>query len=221
MRWSLCSRCSRTCESGSGDHRIARCLPVGSVPGGTVISARQRRAIIVTAEPGLVAVRGPTPAARADLPPESLGTVIGFAAEPGQPALDGPAGENSPYAAALLKHLSAGGFSFGDVMTMVTEEVYLKTKAQQLPWTNSSLRRVLTFAAPQEEDADQTAITSERRKLLLTIAGTPAETRDYVEALAGQEDVPLDALYGMSRVRIKMSDAGGDLERSSRAARRQ
>jgi uncharacterized caspase-like protein len=188
-------------------------------PVGTVIQLPGSDApITVTAEPGLAAVRGPTPTARPDLPPESLGTVIGFAAEPGRPALDGPAGENSPYAAALLKHLSAGGFSFGDVMTMVTEEVYLKTKAQQLPWTNSSLRRVLTFAAPEEQDPDTTAIAGERRKLLLTIAGTPEETRKYVEALAGQEEVPLDALYGMLNVLgVKVTDAGGDLEQQLQA----
>lgn len=184
-------------------------------PAGTVIKLPDSDvAITITAtDPGLAPLRGPTPTARPDLPPESLGTVIGFAAEPGQPALDGPAGENSPYAAALLKHLSAGGFSFGDVMTMVTEEVYLKTRAQQLPWTNSSLRRVLTFAAPEEADPDQTAIQSERRKLLLTIAGTPEETRGYVEALAGQENVPLDALYGMLNVLgVKVTDNGGDIE---------
>src|SRR5690606_13432615 len=92
-------------------------------PAGTVIRLPgSEMPVTITAEPGLAPVRGPTPTARPDLPPESLGTVIGFAAEPGRPALDGPAGENSPYAAALLKHLSAGGFSFGDVMTMVTEE---------------------------------------------------------------------------------------------------
>ena len=183
-------------------------------PAGTVIKLPDSDvAVTLAPESGLAPVRGPTPAARRDLPPESMGTVIGFAAEPGRPALDGPAGENSPYAAALLKHLSAGGFSFGDVMTMVTEEVYLKTKAQQLPWTNSSLRRVLTFAAPEEADPDQSAIQSERRKLLLTIAGTPEETRGYVEALAGQEDVPLDALYGMLNVLgVKVTDAGGDIE---------
>jgi len=189
-------------------------------PVGTVIKLPDSDApITITAiEPGLAPLRGPTPAARPDLPPESLGTVIGFAAEPGQPALDGPAGENSPYAAALLKHLSAGGFSFGDVMTMVTEEVYLKTRAQQLPWTNSSLRRVLTFAAPEQQDADTTAIEGERRKLLLTIAGTPDETRKYVEALAGQEDVPLDALYGMLNVLgVKPDTAGGDLEQQLKA----
>ncbi|MEO7221422.1 MAG: caspase family protein, partial [Devosia sp.] len=183
-------------------------------PVGTIIKLPDSGApITITAtEPGLAPVRGPTPAARPDLPPESLGTVIGFAAEPGQPALDGPAGENSPYAAALLKHLSAGGFSFGDVMTMVTEEVYLKTKAQQLPWTNSSLRRVLTFAAPEETDPDESAITSERRKLLLTIAGTPAVTRTYVEALAAEEAVPLDALYGMLDVLGVDPEASDTLE---------
>jgi uncharacterized caspase-like protein len=202
---------------------LARVVPVTIVlldacrsdpfPVGTFIQIPGSDApVTVTAEPGLAPVRGPTPAARPDLPPESLGTVIGFAAEPGRPALDGPAGENSPYAAALLKHLSAGGFSFGDVMTMVTEEVYLKTRAQQLPWTNSSLRRVLTFAAPEETDPDESAITSERRKLLLTIAGTPPVTRTYVEALAGEEAVPLDALYGMLKVLGVDASAGEALE---------
>lgn len=55
--------------------------------------------------------------------------MLGFAAEPGKAALDGPAGGNSPYAAALLRHLSAmTGLEFGTVMRMVTEEVYLKTQ---------------------------------------------------------------------------------------------
>lgn len=184
-------------------------------PAGTVIQLPGSDAVVpVSDQPGLAAVRGPTPVARADLPPESLGTVIGFAAEPGAPALDGPAGGNSPYAAALLRHLSAGGFSFGDVMTMVTEEVYLKARAQQLPWTNSSLRRVLTFEAPKEADPDVSAITGERRKLLLSIAQTPEPTRAFVERLAGQEEVPLDALYGMLDLLGEgAAGGGGDLER--------
>ena len=32
--------------------------------------------------------------------------MIGFAAEPGKAALDGKPGGNSPYAAALIKHLA-------------------------------------------------------------------------------------------------------------------
>ncbi|HVY43563.1 MAG TPA: caspase family protein [Hyphomicrobiaceae bacterium] len=164
---------------------------------------------------GLAAIRGPTPVASRAIDPQSLGAVIGFSASPGQPALDGPPGGNSPYAAALLKHFAAGGYSFGDVMTMVSEEVYLKTGAKQLPWTSSSLRRVLTFSAAETQsgDADEAAIRTERRKLLLSIAGTPAPTRKYVETLASEQKVPLDALYGMLDVLgIKAGTDGGDLE---------
>jgi len=57
---------------------------------------------------GLTPMRGAVTIASADQPAaDNLGTVIGFAAEPGRPALDGTVGANSPYAAALLRHLSA------------------------------------------------------------------------------------------------------------------
>jgi len=151
--------------------------------------------------PGLEVVRGPTPIARSGTPADGLGMVIGFAASPGQPALDGEPGANSPYAAALVKHFSAGGYSLADLMTMVGEEVYLETKARQLPWVNSSLRRVLTFGAPVEQTGDdESKIRDGRRQLLLTIANATETTRRFVETVASSEDVPLDALYGMLKV---------------------
>ena len=53
-------------------------------------------------------------------------------------------GGNSPYAAALLRHLSAmKGAELSAVMRMVTEEVYLTTETRQRPWVNESLRRLL------------------------------------------------------------------------------
>jgi uncharacterized caspase-like protein len=168
-------------------------------PPGTMIQPPGEDAPVEAQQAGLGELRGPAVIAKPGVPEDSLGMVIGFAASPGQPALDGAPGEpNSPYAAALLKHLSAGGYSFGDVMTMVSEEVYLKTKARQLPWVNSSLRRILSFGAPVVEgDADETAIKTGRRSLLLTMAATPQSNRNLVETVATQEDVPLDALYGM------------------------
>ena len=173
-----------------------------SFPAGTAIQLPGANApMTVNASAGLAAMRGPTPVATANVDPESLGMVIGFAAAPGQPALDGPAGENSPYAAALLRHLSAGGYSFGDLMVLVGEEVYLKTKARQLPWVNSSLRRILSFGEPVEDTAtDDATIRQGRRQLLLSIAAVPETTRRYVETVAAAEAVPLDALYGMLKV---------------------
>ncbi len=146
---------------------------------------------------GLVAMRGPSPVSLATSP-DSEGAVIGFAAAPGQAALDGPVGGDSPYAAALLKHLVANGYSFADVMTMVSEEVYLTTGARQLPWTNSSLRQVLSFGStPAAADADQQAIADGRRGLLLSIAAAPDTVRKEVESAAQTAGVPMDAIYGL------------------------
>jgi uncharacterized caspase-like protein len=188
---------------------LARTVPVtvllldacrsDAFPPGTMIQPPGTDTPVEAQDAGLGELRGPAVIARPGVPAESLGMVVGFAAAPGQPALDGAPGElNSPYAAALLKHLGAGGYSFGDVMTMVSEEVYLKTRAKQLPWVNSSLRRILSFGAPLVEgDVDETAIKSGRRSLLLTIATLPDTNRNLVETVATQEGVPLDALYGM------------------------
>lgn len=165
-------------------------------PDGTAVLLPGTDAPIPIGDTGLVAMRGPTPML-ASIDPESLGMVIGFASAPGEAALDGPSGGNSPYAAALLKHMSAGGYAFGDLMTMVTEEVYLKTGAQQVPWTNSSLRRVLSFGEPIEASDDDGLIRDGRRKLLLSIASTPADVRRQVEAAAQTGAVPMDTLYGL------------------------
>lgn len=149
----------------------------------------------------------------------NLGVVVAFAAEPGHAALDGAADMSSPYAAALLKHLGATGVSFADVMTMVTEEVYLKTRTRQRPWTNASLRRLLYFGKrPQLPASEEARITGARRTLLLTIAATPRDVRGFVESLAVRDGLPLGSLYGMFR---KFREASGvrpgDLERLMQA----
>lgn len=151
---------------------------------------------------GLAPVRGAVSLKTKDAPTnDNLGTVIGFAAEPGQPALDGTAGETSPYASALLRHLGAmEGAEFGNVMRMVTEEVYLDTRGAQRPWVNESLRRLLYFGVAQDEPAgDEALITGERRQLLLTIADLPDVKRSQVELAAAKGNVPLDSLYGVLR----------------------
>lgn len=142
---------------------------------------------------------------------ENLGIVIGLAAEPGSAALDGEPGGNSPYAAALLRHLSAiKGEEFGTVMRMVTEEVYLSTSTRQRPWINESLRRLLYFGGtPQEVEGTNGLITTERRRLLLTITDLAHAERKQVETVAAKDGVPLDALYGVLRA-LGVSDIPKD-----------
>ncbi|TIX35079.1 MAG: peptidase C14, partial [Mesorhizobium sp.] len=99
---------------------------------------------------------------------------------------------------------------------MVTEEVYLDTKAKQRPWVNESLRRLLYFGvAPQEPTGDDGLITGERRQLLLTIAELPNPKRAQVELASLQDGVPLDALYGVLKAlgTEKMPEDPTDLQK--------
>jgi len=167
-------------------------------PAGSTIKLAGAAEPAAVAAAGLGAPRGAT-ALSGDKPKEEgFGSLLGFAAAPGEPALDGDPGGNSPYASALLKHLSAGGYDFSDMMTMVAEEVWLATDARQLPWTNTSLRRLLYFGAAVESDGDETApIRGERRQLLLTMASVGEAERLQVASAARENGVPMGALFAM------------------------
>jgi uncharacterized caspase-like protein len=67
------------------------------------------------------------------------GTLIAFSTAPGKVAADGPKG-NSPFSAALARHLRTPGLEVRQVFTRVRNEVAQQTGEQQVPWDNSSLR---------------------------------------------------------------------------------
>lgn len=66
------------------------------------------------------------------------GTLVAFATAPGQVALDGD-GANSPFSAALARHISTPGLEVQQMLTRVRAEVVASTKNKQVPWSNSSL----------------------------------------------------------------------------------
>jgi uncharacterized caspase-like protein len=168
-------------------------------PGALLRTAEAEEGLAVTPA-GLGQPRSVTPfSARSGGKEETFGSVIGYSAEPGQVALDGEPGGNSPYADALVRHLSAmAGEEFGLVLRMVAEEVYLKTRGAQRPWVNESLRRLLYLGAEPEEPAGaEGQILHERRKLLVTISTLPDKSRREVEAISATDSVPMDAIYAM------------------------
>jgi hypothetical protein len=69
----------------------------------------------------------------------SEGTLIAFATGPGQKALDGPQGENSPFTRALLKNLAEPGVEIRHALTKVRAQVSEETSKRQLPWENTNL----------------------------------------------------------------------------------
>ena len=67
------------------------------------------------------------------------GTLIAFATGPGQKALDGKQGENSPFTRALLKNIAEPGVEIRHALTKVHAQVSEETSKRQLPWENTNL----------------------------------------------------------------------------------
>jgi uncharacterized caspase-like protein len=67
------------------------------------------------------------------------GTLIAFATGPGQTALDGEAGTNSPFTRALLANIATPGVEIQQAMTKVRAQVNDETSKNQLPWGHTNL----------------------------------------------------------------------------------
>src|SRR5450432_387941 len=67
------------------------------------------------------------------------GTLIAFATGPGQTALDGQGGTNSPFTRALIAHITTPGVEIQQAMTEVRAQVNEETNKGQLPWGHTNL----------------------------------------------------------------------------------
>ena len=87
-----------------------------------------------------------------------IGTLIVYATAPGHQALDGE-GKNSPFTAALLKHIATPKLEIRDVFTRVRQEVFEATKTRpqpQIPWDTSSLMASVYLAGATDAPAPAT-----------------------------------------------------------------
>src|SRR3954452_12694135 len=67
------------------------------------------------------------------------GTLIAFATGPGQTALDGQEGTNSPFTRALMAHITTPGVEIQQAMTEGRAQVNQETNKGQLPWGHTNL----------------------------------------------------------------------------------
>jgi uncharacterized caspase-like protein len=67
------------------------------------------------------------------------GTLIAFATGPGQTAMDGQEGTNSPFTRALIAHITTPGVEIQQAMTEVRAQVNEETNKGQLPWGHTNL----------------------------------------------------------------------------------
>ncbi|RXT25467.1 hypothetical protein B5P46_15440 [Rhizobium leguminosarum] len=89
---------------------------------------------------------------------ESAGTMIAFAAAPGQVAADGR-GENSPFTTALVNHLASPGIEIGTAFKRVIRDVRTATDGKQSPQILSSLSLEFYFA-PALQQSEQSPIVT-------------------------------------------------------------
>lgn len=76
------------------------------------------------------------------------GTLISFSTQPGNVALDGT-GRNSPYAAALIKHITTEGEDLPSILINVRNDVMRATERRQVPWEHSAMTARFFFSEPR------------------------------------------------------------------------
>ena len=123
------------------------------------------------------------------------GSFVAFASAPGQVAWDRLGGAaNSPFTAALLKHIAEPDQTISDLMIKVRNDVVDATGGKQTPWDQSSLRAQFSFVekAPQEDALPEFEIAEASG---VTI-GAPAEAmaKAVLSAVKGGDVVRLAAL---------------------------
>ncbi|CAN5147703.1 hypothetical protein BH10PSE7_BH10PSE7_35100 [soil metagenome] len=90
------------------------------------------------------------------------GSFIAFSTAPGSVAMDG-AGRNSPFAAALLRHIDEPGQSINDLMIAVRRDVISETRDFQRPWEQGSLTERFEFVPGGTRKAEPPAISPPAR----------------------------------------------------------
>lgn len=100
------------------------------------------------------------------------GTLIAFATSPGQTALDGDKGTNSPFTRALVANITQPGVEIQQAMTKVRAEVNEETNKNQMPWGHTDLTGSVYLnpaSVPVDANAD-----GAKAEAPATTASTPA-----------------------------------------------
>jgi peptidoglycan hydrolase-like protein with peptidoglycan-binding domain len=100
------------------------------------------------------------------------GTLIAFATGPGQTALDGQGGTNSPFTRALIDHITQPGVEIQQAMTEVRAQVNEETNKGQLPWGHTNLIGSV-YLNPAAAPAASAAATPAGAVAVATKSGNP------------------------------------------------
>ena len=110
-----------------------------------------------------------------------VGTFIAYSTQPGNVALDGT-GRNSPFTAALAKHVLEPDHNLTSVMIQVRKDVLAATGGKQVPWDHSALTGEFYF--------QQTAVPGQRSA---TGGGADSDVQQRMRSLEDEVKKKSDA----------------------------
>jgi len=114
---------------------------------------------------------------------DTYGTIVSYAAAPGNVAADGE-GSNSPYTTALLKRLEEPGLEVGRLFRQVAADVVRKTHGAQKPEYLVKLTDEFYFLNPEPSQCDYLAIEPQNN---LSIPGIEFDRINFKKAIPACE----------------------------------
>src|SRR5712672_2872643 len=146
------------------------------------------------------------------------GTLIAFATGPGQTALDGKEGANSPFTRALIAHIATPGVEIQQAMTEVRAQVNEETNKGQLPWghtnligavyLNPSAAPAASAAAPAVTGSTAVAYTSSGSDVELEFWRSVKESNKPEELNAYLTNYPNGKFKSLALARIASLESG-------------
>lgn len=137
-----------------------------------------------------------------------VGTFIAYSTQPGNVALDGK-GRNSPFTAALAKHVRESDRDLTGVMIEVRKDVLAATSGKQVPWDHSALTGSFYFqktaATPDEnaprkiESAAPAKADPEQAQDIVALAQARERLRQLQEANKDDQQQIFDKQYDTGR----------------------
>ena len=105
-----------------------------------------------------------------------IGTLVSYATQPGNIALDGNDG-HSPFTKALLTHIETPGIDVSTMMIKVRQDVIKSTSNHQIPWDHSSLTDRFFFKTAASEETVTANAAKGSRAAELPSSGTKVQQR--------------------------------------------
>lgn len=140
------------------------------------------------------------------------GTLVAYSTAPGRTATDGR-GRNSPFTAALARHIKTPGLRIDDVFMRVGAEVEQQTGGEQSPWKSDNLRGVFCLSGqcggPPSGQAEPASAQADRV--------APGAGQAQFARPAPQAALPLDPSWRVGVFRVKEANFSVELDEKVRS----